>query len=49
MQLGEICAALERAGRNDDGSRIPNLAADLAAALDATVQSMTEPQTPDRA
>ena len=49
MQLGEICAALEQAGRNQDGDRIPGLAGDLAAALDAAAHRMTEPQTTDSA
>ncbi len=44
MQLGKVCAALEQAGRNGEGTRIPGLIGDLDLALDAAVRSMTSTQ-----
>jgi two-component system sensor histidine kinase/response regulator len=49
LQMGEICAALEHAGRDEDGKRIPGLVGDLAAALDAAAHRMTQPPTTDSA
>ncbi len=47
MQLGEICAALEQAGRNGDGDRkrINQLMHDFDAALDAALQAMDPART----
>jgi len=40
MQLGNICAALEQAGREGDGERVQGLVTALEATLDATLQAM---------
>jgi PAS domain S-box-containing protein len=40
MQLGEICATLEQAGRNDDEGRAQHQARLLEAALEAAIEAM---------
>jgi HPt (histidine-containing phosphotransfer) domain-containing protein len=40
MQMGQICAAIEDAGRKGDGALIGRLAAELDSALDTAMSAM---------